>query len=194
MQNTGFYHPDRGYWQVTGDVPDHIRDGWPAGTVEVPLKPAADHEWDEAAQKWVFVDPLTVDQHKEAAIAAVVAEHAKMLESLSGNYTSAERDTWAMQLEWARGYLADQNAAHASLLAGMVPPSQATTQAKDAQMMADKIVAKANQYAQLVKIAQRTKAEALAAIDAAATVADLDAVLTNLKGLEAAAVAELANA
>ena len=194
MQDTGFFHPDRGYWQVTGDVPDHIRDGWPSGTVEVPLKPAADHEWDDTAQKWVFVDPLTVDQHKAAARAAVIDRHAEMLEKLSGSYTAAERDTWAMQLEWARGYLADKNASHEALLAGMVPPSQATTQAKDAQMMAAKILAKASEYAKLIKIAQRTKAEALAAIETAATVADLDAVLAGLKDIEAAAVAELASA
>ena len=41
----GFYHPERGYWQTTGDVPQRILDGYPAGTVEVPLKPAGNFEW-----------------------------------------------------------------------------------------------------------------------------------------------------
>lgn len=135
--------------------------------------------------------PPDIGAMKAAAEARVIEEHASMLEKLSGNYTAAERDTWALQLEWARGYLADQNAAHAALLAGMVPQSQATTPAADAQLMADRIVAKANQYAALTMLAQRTKAEALAAIAAAATPADLDAVMAGLADVVAAAIAEL---
>ena len=41
----GFYHPSRDYWQTNSDVPRHILDAYPAGTVEVPLKPGADYEW-----------------------------------------------------------------------------------------------------------------------------------------------------
>ena len=51
----GFYHPDRGYWQTTGDVPQRILDGYPKGTVEVPLKPSGLHEWNGA--NWVEVTP-----------------------------------------------------------------------------------------------------------------------------------------
>jgi len=51
----GFYHPDQGYWQTTGEVPQRILDGYPIGTVEVPLKPSAIHEWQNGA--WVEVTP-----------------------------------------------------------------------------------------------------------------------------------------
>lgn len=51
----GFYHPDRGYWQTTGDVPGEILTGYPEGTVEVPIKPGADFEWQDGA--WVYVAP-----------------------------------------------------------------------------------------------------------------------------------------
>ena len=51
----GFYHPQRGYWQVTGDVPQRILDGYPAGTIEVSIKPSADHVWQDDA--WVYVTP-----------------------------------------------------------------------------------------------------------------------------------------
>jgi hypothetical protein len=41
----GFYHPDRGYWQANSDVPRYVRDGYPAGTVEVPLRPIGNFDW-----------------------------------------------------------------------------------------------------------------------------------------------------
>lgn len=84
----GFFHPDRGYWQVT-DVrtepfvivvePERIEvddegnetiipavtrettpiaellTSYPDGTVEVPIKPGADYEWQDDA--WVHVPP-----------------------------------------------------------------------------------------------------------------------------------------
>ena len=187
----GFYHPERGYWQVTGDVPEDVKGSYPEGTVEVPKKPAANYDWDGSFGKWVYSDPFTLDQRKDQAVVAILEQHAKMLETLSGGYTSAERDTWTLQLEWARGYLADQNAAHEALLAGMVPASMATTAAADARMMADKIVAKANEYARLTMLAQRTKTEALASVAAAATPADLEAVMAALKDIVASAITEL---
>lgn len=47
----GFFHPSRGYWQTIGEPPQHILDGYPEGTVEVPLKPGADHEWN--GKEWL---------------------------------------------------------------------------------------------------------------------------------------------
>ena len=44
----GFYHPSRGYWQTNSEVPQHILDTYPEGTVEVPLKPGADFEWGDS--------------------------------------------------------------------------------------------------------------------------------------------------
>jgi hypothetical protein len=55
MMETGFYHTKRGYWQTTGEVDQRIRDRYPEGTIEVPLKPSARHEWREG--KWVEVTP-----------------------------------------------------------------------------------------------------------------------------------------
>lgn len=51
----GFYHPERGYWQTnSAPTPEQLA-AYPEGTVEVPLKPSADHEWDGEA--WVYVAP-----------------------------------------------------------------------------------------------------------------------------------------
>jgi hypothetical protein len=52
---TGFYHTQRGYWQTPGEVPQRILDGYPQGTIEVPLKPSAIHEWRNGV--WIEVTP-----------------------------------------------------------------------------------------------------------------------------------------
>jgi hypothetical protein len=51
----GLFHPSRGYWQTTDEPPQSAIDGYPAGTVEVPLKPGAGYEWDGSA--WVYTPP-----------------------------------------------------------------------------------------------------------------------------------------
>lgn len=51
MTGVGFFHPDRGYWQTLGKPSAALNRAYPKGTVEVPLQPDADHEWDGAA--WV---------------------------------------------------------------------------------------------------------------------------------------------
>lgn len=51
----GFYHPERGYWQAIGGHPADLLATYPEGTIEVPLKPGADHEWQDGA--WVHVPP-----------------------------------------------------------------------------------------------------------------------------------------
>lgn len=55
MAEHGFYHPDRGYWQaVEGNLED-LLPTYPEGTINVPLKPDADHEWQDGA--WIYVPP-----------------------------------------------------------------------------------------------------------------------------------------
>lgn len=56
----GFYHPSVGYWQTTTENPD--TSAYPAGTAEVPIKPAANMDWDAATGQWVAVDPPQVSQ------------------------------------------------------------------------------------------------------------------------------------
>ena len=51
MAEQGFFHPQKGYWQVID------ADGYtpPGGSVEVPIRPSAEHEWQGGA--WVHVPP-----------------------------------------------------------------------------------------------------------------------------------------
>lgn len=83
----GFYHPSRGYWQTNSDVPQHILDTYPKGTVEVPLKPGADFEW--VGGKWQATPPAPAPVPQEMSFAqlliGLVAE---------GWITEAEGDAW----------------------------------------------------------------------------------------------------
>lgn len=51
----GFYHPTCGYWQTNSEPPKHILNGYPEGTVEVPLRPSGEHQWQDGV--WVHVPP-----------------------------------------------------------------------------------------------------------------------------------------
>ena len=70
MTEHGYFHPDRGYWQAVSNVPQEILGTYPEGTVEVPLKPGADYEWD--GSEWVSVPPAppSVEQQQTARATA----------------------------------------------------------------------------------------------------------------------------
>lgn len=71
MTEVGFYHTSRGYWQTTEPPSTDVLAGYPAGTVEVPIKPGDGFIWDGAS--WV-TDP-------GYAAALLVAERAGMTAS-----------------------------------------------------------------------------------------------------------------
>jgi len=52
----GFFHPDLGYWQTVSEPTAETLAAYPAGTVEVSLKPGANFDWDGTA--WVAVPEL----------------------------------------------------------------------------------------------------------------------------------------
>lgn len=49
----GFFHPERGYWQTTTEPPEGVISAYPEGTIEVPLRPLGNYEWDIDASEWV---------------------------------------------------------------------------------------------------------------------------------------------
>ena len=59
MEEVGFYHPDRGYWQTITTPDADTLAGYPEGTISVPLKPGANYEWLDGA--WVHVPPATTE-------------------------------------------------------------------------------------------------------------------------------------
>ncbi len=55
MSEHGFYHASRGYWQTTDAPGEDILAAYPAGTVEVSIRPSADHQWQNG--EWAYVAP-----------------------------------------------------------------------------------------------------------------------------------------
>lgn len=41
----GFFHPERGYWQTISEPSPEMLASYPAGTLQVPLKPGAGFTW-----------------------------------------------------------------------------------------------------------------------------------------------------
>lgn len=53
----GYYNHIDGYWQTTGNPPDEILKSYREGTVEIPVKPSADHRY--LLGEWVYVPPTS---------------------------------------------------------------------------------------------------------------------------------------
>lgn len=66
----GFYHPLRGYWQAISEPTADILASYPAGTVQVPIKPGENYAWDGV--QWM--PPVPVPPTREQQVAAIEAE------------------------------------------------------------------------------------------------------------------------
>lgn len=98
----GFYHPDRGYWQTTGEPSAEILATYPEGCDEVPLKPGSDHEWD--GETWGYVDPPppSVDDYEDAIQAHVDdAARSKLFRDgvTLASYASSTNPAWASEAQ-----------------------------------------------------------------------------------------------
>ena len=51
MEEVGFYHPDRGYWQTLTMPDEATLADYPTGTTQIPLKPGPAYEWDGSS--WI---------------------------------------------------------------------------------------------------------------------------------------------
>ena len=78
MTQHGFFNETTGvYWQADGPIPDYVKLRHKQnGTVEVPLMPSGDHEWD--GSKWVAVAP-DPEEVRAAQIDAINAERDRRL-------------------------------------------------------------------------------------------------------------------
>lgn len=66
MTERGFYHPDRGYWQVTGSPPLAIVESWPDGWREVAVRPQGSHVFDPGTDTWLPADPVITHEEVDA--------------------------------------------------------------------------------------------------------------------------------
>lgn len=77
MEEHGFYHPDRGYWQAIDGTVEDLLATYPEGTINVPLKPDTDHEWLNG--KWVYVPSEPARQTiLKSTVQARIIEAGKM--------------------------------------------------------------------------------------------------------------------
>ena len=74
MQEHGYFHDERGYWQTLTAVSPEILATYPDGTIEISLKPNANCEWD--GSKWAFrlLSFPTVEEQQAARQAAFQRE------------------------------------------------------------------------------------------------------------------------
>lgn len=73
----GFFHPSRGYWQTISEPSAEILATYPEGTIEVPLKPGADHDWIDGA--WVHnPPPPPTPEEARAAMPAITRRQLRL--------------------------------------------------------------------------------------------------------------------
>lgn len=68
----GFFHPDIGYWQTLNKVTDDQREKFPAGTIEIPVKPGEYFQW--SGNEWVPIDPPPLSLEKIDALRKLAYE------------------------------------------------------------------------------------------------------------------------
>lgn len=77
MAEKGFFHPEYGYWQTISTPSPEIIASYPEGTIEVPLKPGADYEWD--GEEWQHVPPPEpTPEERRATMAPITARQLRL--------------------------------------------------------------------------------------------------------------------
>lgn len=120
----GFYNSKIGYWQTIGGDPK-VED-YMAGTIEVSLKPSADHVWQNG--EWVYVAPIEPTPEELRELMPPISKRQLRLTLVRNNVSLADLDAailtmgdeaiieWQDASEYRRLHpLLNQVAAHLSL-------------------------------------------------------------------------------
>lgn len=91
----GFYHPSRGYWQTTDYPAQVFIDGWPEGTIEVPLPPSPLHTL--VGSEWVGPTP---EAHATADAGALQASRERMVCSRMQGILALGETNWQEILDY----------------------------------------------------------------------------------------------
>lgn len=92
MSEHGFFHASRGYWQTTDTPPADILAAYPAGTVEVPIRPSADHQWQNG--EWVYIAPPPQPVVVPDIVAKLALVRAMRMVTLQGAPAGAGPSAW----------------------------------------------------------------------------------------------------
>lgn len=171
MIERGFFHPDAGYWQTICDPDSSTLASYPAGTVEVPIKPGDGYSWD--GFQWVK-DAPDIEALKAAKNAAINAARLRAnqthftfmgeqiaVDALSRSDIDAAHGAWLLAggppPGWPGGWKAISNA--------IVPiPDMATWAAFYGAMVAQGTANFAHAQALKAQLAAATTAEEVAAV------------------------------
>jgi hypothetical protein len=111
----GFYHPEMGYWQTTGEPSSDVLKSYPKGTTTFPLKPGENYE--VVNGQWVKTAPSSTTSDYENAIQALVDQTAQSRNFRDGvtlaSYAASTNLDWAAEavafirwrdITWAYAY------------------------------------------------------------------------------------------
>lgn len=165
-----------------GKTPDDV------GATEQAI-PSLSHSWRNGSWQ---LDPEKVAAQfaveKTQALAAIEEFHSETVQSLVGNPTQVEKDTWSLKLDAANAIVghAEISAAGQAFLAGA---GIVTDAAKST--WAASVLAKSSAYAQVVGLAERLRDAARVAVKAATDDVSLKAAISAQRAAADAAVAAL---
>jgi hypothetical protein len=185
---TGFFHAERGYWQVTGEVSDDALSGYPAGTVEVALRPDANAQWDGAAWTAEPQDPAALLAAARAeAVIQMRGFIAAFLQPFVQNATLEEVASWPSKAAAARAFKAGTaTAAQLNML-----KVEADLYAVSLADHAAKVIRKADPYEPIIVSVTALRSLTEQAIAAATTPAEVAAALATAKARADAVIARL---
>jgi len=97
----GFFHPERGYWQTNDAPSQRIREKYPDGTIEVPLKPGQHYEWQNGS--WTYTPPDRTELLAQARAKASIPRAAFILAALDAGILT-ETDAEQAVNGWPSGW------------------------------------------------------------------------------------------
>ena len=102
LMEKGFFHPSVGYWQTNTEPSLEILATYPAGTIEVPLKPGADFDWVDGVWQPAPPVPPSMDDYTTAIDAHVDATaRSKGYNSAAhcASYIASTHAPWAAEAQ-----------------------------------------------------------------------------------------------
>jgi hypothetical protein len=163
---TGFFHNARGYWQTTGEVPQSVLDGYPDGTVNVPIKPGSGYEWVGSAWVLLAVDIATI---RAAAISAMLARINAFTATFTDGVPITELASWPTKATEAAKVIAGGSSAMIT--------AEADALGQMPMVVAETIAARSDLYLAIIGRVSGLRRKMEAATAAATNAAEVDAAM-----------------
>lgn len=176
----GFFHPNRGYWQTIGSPSQVLFDSYPDGTIEVPIRPSADHHWQNGA--WLYVAPPIEDLRADA-LASVQAWATRFTAQFTAGYSPEEIASWPVKADAARKHLAGEPQA--------IITDEAALTGEDPNDLATLVVQMADQYETVIAKVTGLRRATRNAIEAATTKEAIDQIVAGALSQAEAMIADL---